>query len=413
MNKSKLILFLLFALIISCSSDGEIEIASDETTTVEADENSLAELNLPEEYFNYANIELPDYYTASEFPVQFQFQAVTAYDNTPSNNLTTDAGATLGRVLFYDEKLSANSTISCASCHKAEHGFSDPGILSEGFDGGLTRRHSMGLANARFYAGRQFFWDERAETLEDQVLMPFQDEVEMGLTLSQLVQIVNDQTHYPTLFNNAFGDETITSDRISKALAQFIRSLVSVTSKYDHARSEVSSPLVDFPGFTTQENQGKQLFYAPRQLTNGVMGNCVGCHQTEAFVGPFPVTNIPLSTFATTNGLDATSITDLGVNEATGNINDIGKFKIPSLKNIAIRPPYMHDGRFATLEEVIDHYSSGIQNHSSLINPLVNENGEVGQFNFTQVEKEALIAFLNTLTDEQMMNDEKYSNPFK
>lgn len=121
----------------------------------------------------------------------------------------------------------------------------------------------------------------------------------------------------------------------------------------------------------------------------------------------------PLTTFATSNGLDATSTTDLGVNEATGSPRDIGKFKFPSLKNIAIRPPYMHDGRFATLEEVIDHYSSGIQNHSSLITPLVNSNGQVGQFNFTQAEKDALIAFLNTLTDNQMLTDEKYNNPFK
>lgn len=385
---------------------------TDDGEYIPIEENLLVELNLPENYFNYANIQLPSYYTTSEFPSQFQFQAITAYDNTPFDNQITDAGATLGRVLFYDKKLSANGTISCASCHQAEHGFSDPNVLSEGFNGGLTRRHSMGIVNARFYAGGQFFWDERAETLEDQVLMPFQDEVEMGLTLSQLVQIVNDQAYYPTLFNDAFGDETITSDRISKSLAQFVRSMVSTTSRYDQARSEVTSPVVDFPSFTTQENQGKQLFYAPRQLTNGVIGNCVGCHQTEAFVGPFPATNFPLTSFATTNGIDATSTTDLGVNEATGNPNDIGKFKVPSLKNIAIRPPFMHDGRFATLEEVIDHYSSGIQNHPSLITPLVNDNGEVGQFNFTQVEKDAIIAFLNTLTDEQMINDEKYSDPF-
>ncbi len=400
--------YTLFAIILlvfsSCNKD--------EGEYVLIEENPLAELNLPENYFNYANIQLPSYYTTSEFPAQFQFQAVTAYDNTPTDNPITDAGATLGRVLFYDKKLSGNGTVSCASCHQAEHGFSDPNILSEGFDGGLTRRHSMGIVNARFYAGGQFFWDERAETLEEQVLMPFQDEIEMGLTLSQLVQIVNDQTYYPTLFNDAFGDETVTTGRISKVLAQFVRSLISVTSKYDQARAEVSSPVVGFPSFTSEENQGKQLFNAPRQLTNGVIGNCVGCHQTEAFVGPFPVTNFPLTTFATTNGLDVTSTNDLGVNEATGNPNDIGKFKVPSLKNIAIRPPFMHDGRFATLEEVIDHYSNGIQNHSSLIRPLVNDNGEVGQFNFTQEEKDAIIAFLNTLTDEQMISDEKYSDPF-
>jgi len=133
----------------------------------------FAELNLPDVPFNYANIELPEYYTSSAFPTQFQFQAVTEYDNTPADNPITNAGATLGRVLFYDKKLSANGTISCASCHKAEHGFSDPDVFSEGFDGELTRRHSMGIVNARFYAGGQFFWDERAETLEDQVLMPW------------------------------------------------------------------------------------------------------------------------------------------------------------------------------------------------------------------------------------------------
>ncbi|WOI23986.1 cytochrome-c peroxidase [Nonlabens ulvanivorans] len=404
MKNAFLVSLIIIVLCSSCDSN------DDGYSPVQDD--VLAGLNLPDDYYNYANITLPNYYTTSEFPSQFQFRAVTAYDNTPADNQITDAGATLGRVLFYDQKLSANGSVSCASCHQAEHGFSDPNIQSIGFDGDLTRRHSMGLVNARFYAGGQFFWDERAATLEEQVLMPFQDDVEMGLTLTQLVQIVNDQSYYPTLFNDAFGDESITSDRISKALAQFVRSMVSTTSKYDQARSEVSSPIVSFPGFTAQENQGKQLFYAPRQLTNGVMGNCVGCHQTEAFVGPFPVTNIPLSTFATSNGLDTTSTIDLGVNEATGNPNDIGKFKVPSLKNIAIRSPYMHDGRFTSLEEVVNHYSNGIQNHSSLISPLVNSSGQVGQFNFTQAEKEALVAFLKTLTDDQMINDVKYSNPF-
>lgn len=399
------LLSIIIVLFSSCNKD--------EGEYIPIEENPLEELNLPENYFNYANIQLPSYYTSDEFPDQFQFQDIIDLDNTPINNQITDAGATLGRVLFYDKKLSTNGTVSCASCHQAEHGFSDSNVLSEGFEGGLTRRHSMGLANARFNAGGKFFWDERAETLEDQVLMPFQDEIEMGLTLAQLVQIVNNQAYYPTLFNDAFGDETITSDRISKALAQFVRSLVSVTSKYDQARSEVTSPIVDFPSFTTQENQGKQLFFLPRTLTNGESGNCIGCHQTEAFIGPSLVNMGPLTTFATSNGLDAISTDDLGVNEATENPDDIGKFKIPSLKNIAIRPPYMHDGRFANLEEVIEHYSSGVQNHVNLISPLVNDNGEVGQFNFTQEEKDALIAFLNTLTDEQMITDEKYSNPFE
>ena len=405
MNKILTIMVLVSMILIGACSKDDVKIES----TIDP----FVELNLPEEYFNYANIALPIHYTENGFPPAFQFQPAIAYDNTPENNAITNAGATLGRVLFYDKKLSANGTIACASCHKAEHGFSDPNILSEGFEGSHTRRHSMGLINARFYADGRFFWDERAVTLEDQVLMPFQDDVEMGLSLEELINIANEQTYYPILFEDAFGDNTITSERISKAIAQFIRSLVSTTSKYDQARSEVESAVADFPGFTDQENHGKRLFYFPRTLTNGVNGNCVGCHQTEAFVGPLPSNAGPLTSFATSNGLDVTSTIDLGVNESTGNPRDIGKFKVPSLRNISIRPPYMHDGRFASIEEVVEHYSSGIQNHTNLISPLVNEDGEVGRFNFTQEEKEALVAFLNTLTDNEMLSDEKYNDPFK
>ncbi len=403
--KNFLLAMLMVLVFFSCSTKNEDEY-------VPVDENPLSELNLPETYFNYTDLNLPTHYTNNQFPDQFPFQkAATTFDNTPANNPVTNEGATLGRVLFYDKKLSANGTVACASCHKAEHGFSDPDVLSKGFNGGLTRRHSMGIVNARFYASGKFFWDERAATLEDQVLMPFQDEVEMGLTLQELEGIVSSQTYYPTLFEDAFGDETVTSDRVSKALAQFIRSLVSTTSKYDYARNEVSSPTEDFPNFTAQENLGKDLFYLPRVLTNGNNANCAACHVSEAFVGPIPNRGNGTSN-ATNNGLDAMSTTDFGVNETTGMPNDTGKFKVPSLKNIAIRPPYMHDGRFATLEEVIEHYSSGIQNHPNLAPPFVNDNGIVGQFNFTQTEKDALIAFLKTLTDEEMLNNEKFSNPF-
>lgn len=406
--KNKLAVFIAIAFLLSLTFIS----CKDEDGTPDPEENSSLAPNLPTELFDYAGIQLPSHYTTNGFPAQFQFQPASEYDNTPADNPITNAGATLGRVLFYDKKLSANGTIACASCHQADHGFSDPNVLSEGFDGGKTGRHSMGIVNARFYAGGQFFWDERAATLEDQVLMPFQDEVEMGLTLQELQDIINSQSYYSPLFKDAFGDETVTTDKISKALAQFIRSLVSTSSKYDQARSEVQLATTDFPGFTALENQGKRLFYFPRELTNGVSGNCVGCHQTEAFVGPLP-TNTQLATFATSNGLDATSTDDLGVGSTTGRSRDDGKFKVPSLVNIAIRPPYMHDGRFATLEEVIEHYSSGIQNHPNLINPLVNEDGEVGQFDFTEAEKDALIAFLKTLTDSQMLADEKYNDPFK
>ena len=398
--KKNLTIFTLGALmfLISCSSDD---------SPVDVQPDPFEELSLPEEYFNYSNIELPEHYFVNNFPAQFQFQfAAIESDNTPMDNPTTDAGATLGRVLFYDDKLSANGTIACASCHKPEFGFSDPEVLSVGFDGEHTRRHSMGIVNARFYQTGKFFWDERAETLEDQVLMAFQDEVEMGLTLPELVNLVDGQLYYPPLFEAAFGDNTVTSERIAKALAQFIRSLVSVTSKYDQGRQLVNSPMVDFPNFTNQENLGKQLFNAQ----NLAAPSCNACHMSEAFVAPLLAANG--STIGTNNGLGA-DMSDLGIFESTGVNGHRGKFKVPSLKNIAIRPPYMHDGRFTSLEEVIDHYSTGIQDHPTLQPFLRDSNGDPIRYNFSSEEKDALVAFLNTLTDNQMLSDEKYSNPFK
>lgn len=392
-------------LFISCSEE---EGKEDENPVVEMEQSP----SLPETLFNYADLNLPEHYTTNSFPVQFPFQhASIEMDNTPLDNPVTNEGATLGRVLFYDMQLSANGTIACASCHKAEHGFADPEVLSVGFEGGLTRRHSMGLTNARFYSSGRFFWDERAASLEDQVLEPFQDPTEMGLSLETLVNKVEEQTFYAPLFEEAFGDPSINSDRISKALAQFIRSMVSTTSKYDMARSEVDDPIDDFPSFTAQENMGKRLFYLPRMLENGLRANCAGCHVSESFVGPMRP-NGPQTSNATNNGLDAVSIDDLGVYETSGNLNDIGNFKVPSLRNVGIRPPYMHDGRFSSLEEVVEHYSSGVQNHENLRPPLAGPNGEAVQFNFTQEEQEALVAFLHTLTDYEMLEDEKYSNPF-
>ena len=217
-------------------------------------EDPFAELNLPDELFNYADIEIPDYYINNSFPPGFPGQdAAMDHDNTPANNQVTNAGATLGRVLFYDKKLSKNGTVSCSSCHRQADGFSDPNVLSEGFDGGFTARHSMALANARFYETGKFFWDERAATLEDQVLMPFQDDVEMGLNLDTLKEIISAQSYYPPLFEAAFGSSEIEIDLISKALAQFVRSMVSVGSKYDEGRMLVADPIAPFPNFTQEE----------------------------------------------------------------------------------------------------------------------------------------------------------------
>ncbi|MBZ9613042.1 cytochrome-c peroxidase [Rheinheimera maricola] len=399
--------------LFACGGEQAQTPIAESETNVGTAPDPLAALNLPQTPHNYAQIELPAHYTQNDFPAQMPFQyAASNIDNTPVYNPVTDAGATLGRVLFYDKKLSANGTVACASCHAQVNGFSDARTLSVGFDGGETRRHSMGLTNARFYANGRFFWDERAGTLEQQVLMPFQDPVEMGLVLPELEEIVRQQDYYPPLFAQAFGDADISSGRIADALAQFIRAMVSTGSKYDTARAEVASPLDNFPAFTAQENQGKSLFYLAKEVRNGNVVGCAGCHSSEAFTGPLPGGPLGNSS-ATVNGLDAQSGEDVGLAETTGDPRDSGRFKSPSLRNIAVTAPYMHDGRFATLEEVIEHYSSGIQRHPNLQPPLLGSDGQVNNFNFSAEEKAALLAFMHTLTDEAMLIDEKFSDPFR
>ncbi|WP_075341764.1 cytochrome-c peroxidase [Tenacibaculum agarivorans] len=369
----------------SCSNDdGDDYVALiEDNETTDLVINSTI-LNLPESPFNYANIELPN---------SFLNNLVRDEDNTPNNNPITDHGATLGRVLFYDTNLSKNNTISCASCHVQANGFSDPNQFSTGFEGGLTARNSMGLANARFYDNGRFFWDERAESLEDQTLMPVQDLVEMGLTLPELENKLAQEDYYNQLFTNAFGDEIITSERVALALSQFIRSMVSYESKFDEGLAQVNNIADNFPNFTASENMGKTLFMSNRT-------QCFQCHNTTVFVGDAP-RNI---------GLDPT-ITDEGLGGVTENPNDLGKFKVPSLRNIELTAPYMHDGRFTSLAAVIEHYDNGVQNNPNLDNRLRRGNG-VRRLNLSDAEKQSLIDFLLTLTDNNFINDEKYGDPF-
>jgi cytochrome c peroxidase len=361
----------------------------------------VSELNLPTTPFDYVNLNLPSHFTAN-VPGQPLPTSINGTDNTPATNPITNDGATLGRVLFYDKKLSANGTIACASCHKQEQGFSDSAILSLGFNGGNTSRHSMTLINARFYQRGRFFWDERAATLEDQVLMPFQDPVEMGMTLEEVVSKVQAQTYYPELFEKAFGTEEITIDKISKALAQFVRSIVSYSSKYDAGRALSATPGANFSNFTAEENLGKNLFF--QTIPNGG-GACFGCHTTEAFISANPGPQ--------NNGLDALSKTDIGAGEVFSNPIFVGRFKTSTLRNIALTAPYMHDGRFATLEEVEEHYNSGIQAHPTLSPALTDANGNPIRLNFTVAEKAALVAFMKTLTDNSVSSETKWSNPFR
>ncbi len=336
----------------------------------------------------------------------------TQADNSPAENPLTNAGAALGRVLFYDTQLSRNNTVSCAACHHQRAGFSDPRQFSVGHEGGLTDRNAMALANVRYTnlkgARPGFFWDERAPTLEAQVLMPIQDKIEMGMDLNELEAKLQKLPYYPPLFAAAFGSPDITSDRIAKAVAQFLRSMVALNSKFDRAAANAngnySAPFADF---TEQENLGKSLFI---DGPSGVAEfGCATCHLPPTFGMPK----------AFNNGLDL-NYKDQGLGALGRAANDPftpsndGKFKAPSLRNIALTPPHMHDGRFKTLEQVVEHYSDGVQPHENL--GLAFDEPDDGRatlgLRLTAEQKAALVAFLKTLTDEQFISDPKFSNPF-
>lgn len=360
---------------------------------------------LPQKPFNYTDVKLPAHVNPSELQLA---------DNTPQENRVTNHGAALGRVLFYDKQLSSNGTVACASCHAQEAGFADIRQFSVGFEGKQTRRNAMGLANLRYsnVRGGQpgFFWDERAPTLEAQALIPIQDPVEMGMQLQQLEDKLQRLPYYPPLFEAAFGSREVTSERIARAVAQFVRSMESWNSRFDQAAARSKQRQgysADFDDFTPQENLGKALFF------DGVGGiaefGCAHCHVPPVFAMPKSLNN----------GLDL-NYEDQGLGELDRPSNDPftpsndGKFKAPSLRNIELTAPYMHDGRFTRLEEVIEHYSSGVQPHVNLGLAFEDQESETtaSGFKFTGKQKRALVAFLKTLTDSEFVSDPRFSDPF-
>jgi cytochrome c peroxidase len=356
---------------------------------------------------------------AAKLPATFQTPVVHSYDDTPADNPTTDAGATLGRVLFYDRRLSVNGKVACASCHQQEHGFSDSRAKSLGFDGQETTRHSMPVLDTRFYRRGKFFWDERAALLEEQVLGPIQSDVEMGMKLDVLESRLGQTAYYAPLFEAAFGDDAVTSDRVAKALAQFLRSMVSYQSRWDAAMAQVDSIAGDLPGFSTAENRGKQIFFGQHdKSTRGLCGTCHLMQNELAFAPPgapqppAPNAAIFYMIAPVNNGLPDNA--DKGVGAITGVAKDDGRFKSPSLRNVGLRPPYMHDGRFATLAEVVEHYNSGIAADPNL-DPALRQgapNGPPMKLGLSEDDKAALVAFLGTLSDGSLATDERLSNPF-
>ncbi|MFN8345717.1 MAG: cytochrome c peroxidase [Spirosomataceae bacterium] len=382
-----LVALLVFGAVVSCQK--ETLTAEYDNPTVQNVREAALTPNLPATPFNYAAVALPAHLNTPQVRNQI---------NTPNNNPVTNQGATLGRVLFYDKSLSFNNTTACASCHQQANSFSDPQRFSRGFAGGLTTRNSMSLLNAVYYPNGRFFWDERAASAEAQASGPIVHPVEMGMTMPSVVAKLKTLPYYSALFQNAYGSPTIDSARIVRSLAQFIRSMVSYRTNYDTGRAALNNNQnpgnTNFSNFTAEENLGKQLFFT--------QGNCATCHVAETFSAPG----------ARNNGLDLV-FTDNGVGANTGNPTQNGLFKVPSLRGIEKSAPYMHDGRFATLEQVVEHYNSQVKPHVNLSPQLRGPNGQPRRLNLSPAQKNALVAFMKTLTDTGIAADAKFSDPFK
>jgi cytochrome c peroxidase len=403
-------LVLLSSLLLGCEADAPTADAADTMNTDDDGDSDddggleqLSEPTLPSTTLDYDH----------SFPAHFTTPFVLGSDNTPGDNPTTDAGATLGRVLFWDRRLSQTGTVACGSCHAPATGFSDDAVLSEGFAGDLTRRNSMSLLNVRFYDRGAMFWDERADTLEDQVLRPIQDAAEMGMTLEEVLVRVEGADYYAPLFEDAFGDSEVTVERISFALAQFVRSIASYQSGWDEGVQLVGGEVdQDFPNYTTEQNRGKDLFFG--------QARCATCHMPASPLTPPPPGGQPGPTDnlalwyvnePVNNGLFDDD--DDGYGETTGLTQDAGKFKSPSLRNVSLTAPYMHDGRFASLLEVVEHYDSGVENHPNLDPRLRNPQTNMPQrLNLSAGDRDALVSFLETLEDPTLAEDPRWADPF-
>jgi cytochrome c peroxidase len=326
---------------------------------------------------NRRPIELPGKYT----PFRFQMAPTFPMPDLPMDNPLIEERVSLGQKLFQDPAFSKDNSISCLACHNPEKGFSDPRRFSIGIHGDPGTRNSMTLLNLAWK--KSFFWDGRATSLRQQVLMPIQEHDEMDESLSNVAEKLSSNPMYPPLFEKAFGSPQISPEKISLALEQFVLTLTSYRSKFDLAMAGLTQ-------LTPEEQKGFELFmteFEPRMGQRGA--DCFHCHGGALFTD---------SQFHN-NGLDVSSA-DPGLGKVTGRESDAGKFSTPTLRNVALTAPYMHDGRFKTLEEVIEHYSSGVQ-RSPTLDPNLSKHPTEGM-QLSRTDKMALVAFLKTLTDTNL-----------
>jgi cytochrome c peroxidase len=331
-----------------------------------------------------------------------------------SGDTISNREATLGRALFYDKNLSDNGTIACASCHIQSFAFGDTAQRSLGLNGGLTGRHSMRLINVRYESESSMFWDERALSLEDQVLKPIQDHVEMGFSgtegqpnLNDLVERLNDFDYYQELFDWTYGTKEVTAQGIESALTSFVMSITSFDSKFDQAMTDAASIQEPFASFSSEENLGKALFLAPPDVnqTGTRIGRglgCAGCHRPPEF------------------DIDPASLNN-GVDHKAGRPDslDITNTRAPSLRDVLgidgqPNGPMMHTGDFVAFETVIEHYDLIQQTtQNTMLDQRLHRGPNNLYLNTTTEERLALEAFIKTLTGSNVYSDVRWSNPFK
>ena len=369
---------------------GTLFLTTQSCTKAEDEPYKSQKPNLPTETLDYSSLSG----VSSEYKSNLKSSRVQAI---------TNAGATLGRVLFYDKKMSLNNSTACGTCHLQDKAFADGKQLSDGFFNEKTFRNSPSIVNV--INSEKFFWDARSEDLRDMVLKPVQDHIEMGLEdLSDLEEKLAATDYYPTLFQDAFGSSEITREKVAMALEQFLMSMASTRSKFDEGLEN------DFANFTTVEARGKQLFEDV---------GCITCHGgTDFKLGVEDQSGQLKSADQANIGLDMV-YEDQGIFD--------GVFKVPSLRNVELTEPYMHDGRFQTLEQVVDHYSDHTMNHPRVDDRLKSDNPGGGSWggsggggtlilthlNLSPADKAAIVSFLKTLTDNGLVTDERFSDPFE
>lgn len=316
----------------------------------------------------------------------------------PADNPMTVEGIDLGRHLFYDKRLSGNFTKACASCHKQALGFQDGEVKALGIEGKVGHRNTMPIFNLAWQ--EYFFWDGRSGSLEDQSMHPITNPLEMDVDLPTVINRLSSDTLYPSLFKAAFGDSKVTKERMAKAIAQFERTIISDSSRYDMV---IRLNHAGGAQFSEQEQKGYALFRA----NDG--GDCFHCHgdvETQYLFGAFGQ-DLQFKN----NGLKLHYTDDTGREDVTGKASDMGKFKIPSLRNLLLTYPYMHDGSIPDLDSIIKFYNTGGQENSN-VDPNMQFNGK-GGLKLTQDEMHDLNAFLHTLTDYTYYQNPNYSNPWK